>query len=361
MDVQLEIAKRTNLIDLIGNEVQLRRESRDEWSGPCPLCGGTDRLHVRHDSFFCRNCRPEFGDAIDYARWRHNLDFRAAVAFLAGGVPEAPRAAKVKPTAHPSNPGGAAMADDIDAIVERAQAQIAKALPYLLSRGISEESATMYRLGYRADTRLPGTKGQRTAPAIVIPWYRGDRLAAVRYRFLEIHQYTDIGGKPRTARLVSEYGSDLAGLLYGGHVLPEFCRMPIDDANGRCAEQLRTLVLVEGELNAISIWQVASGWNWDVLSLGSESQKLSAHGREFANRYGRIMVWMDRLELGKRLALHLSGAYVIEPPVANDKALDANDLLVAGTLDEFLADMRIGMCSGDERELNRILYQTGRL
>lgn len=358
MDAQLEIAKRVNLLDLVGKEIELRRESRDEWSGPCPKCGGTDRLHVRSDSFFCRQCRPEFGDAIDYVQWRRGLDFRGAVAFLAGGSTIEPTAPKKRRSEPQRKPQTTVMRADIGQVVRQAQGRLSEALPYLTGRGISEVSAFMFGLGYREDAPLPGTRGKRTAPAVVIPWYRGDKLIAVRYRFMEVQSYTDDSGKKREARLVSEVGSQLAGVLYGGHVLPAFCRMPVDE-NGKCAEQLRTLVIVEGELNAISIWQVAHGWNWDVLSIGSESQEIGFP--EFISRYGRVMAWMDREEIVTKILQTKGGrGRGVPPQEADGKPQDANDLLRLGTLGDSLSKLRVAMCE-DEQELTRVLYQLGRL
>ena len=38
--------------------IQLKRQSGDEWSGPCPQCGGVDRFNVWADkqNFWCRQC-----------------------------------------------------------------------------------------------------------------------------------------------------------------------------------------------------------------------------------------------------------------------------------------------------------------
>lgn len=57
--------------DMVPN---LRRESGDSLCGPCPLCGGTDRLvyKTNKEKFFCRHCRPKGGDAIDLYRLIHN-------------------------------------------------------------------------------------------------------------------------------------------------------------------------------------------------------------------------------------------------------------------------------------------------
>ncbi|MBM3502155.1 MAG: hypothetical protein FJX74_26175, partial [Armatimonadetes bacterium] len=69
------LKQRINLADLIGRDTPLVRIAGTrggEWAGPCPFCGGEDRLHVQPayggGRWFCRQCAPHGGDAIDYLR-----------------------------------------------------------------------------------------------------------------------------------------------------------------------------------------------------------------------------------------------------------------------------------------------------
>lgn len=94
----VEMARQTNLINLVGNSIELRRESAQEWSGPCPVCQGNDRFHVKADGFFCRRCHPEFGDAIEYMRWLHKDTFTGAVERLTGHTATS-TITKLQPTA----------------------------------------------------------------------------------------------------------------------------------------------------------------------------------------------------------------------------------------------------------------------
>lgn len=353
----VEMARRTNLINLIGSTVELRRESSTEWAGPCPRCGGTDRLHVKANGWFCRQCHPDFGDPIEYMRWLHRLDFAEAVRRLTGETAMQPTT-KVQPTAKP--PAATVQAPDwlakATAIVEPARERIDSAIDYLSSRGLTWETAALWCVGYRPDAPLPGTWDANAkrhivepAPALVIPWYRGGKLVAVRYRFFKTHEYTDVDGKERNAKLTSVPGSDFTGLLYGGHMLPSFVTMPMD-SNGKCAESLRTLVIVEGEINAMSIWQVANGWRWDVLSIGSESQKLPDGGRLLAERYGRTIVWMDKAEVAKKMMSQIPGSVAISSPIVDGRKVDANDMVQTGQLAEWLGNVRQRACkTEDER------------
>lgn len=360
----VEMARRTNLINLVGSTVELRRESSTEWAGPCPLCGGTDRLHVRSDVFFCRQCHPDFGDPIEYIRWLHRLNFADAVQRLTG---EATMQATTKVQPAAKAPAAMVQAPDwlakATAIVGPAQERIDEQAPaaYRQSRGLSHETVDLWCVGYRPDAPLPGTWDARAkrhivdpAPALVIPWYRGGKLAAVRYRFFQTHEYTDVDGKARTAKLTSVPGSDFTGLLYGDHMLPSFVTLPLD-GNGKCAEALRTLVIVEGEINAMSIWQVANGWRWDVLSLGSESQKLPDGGRLLAERYGRTIVWMDKADVAKKMMSQIPGSVAISSPIVDGRKVDANDMVQTGQLADFLVDARQRACRNDE-ERERIKW-----
>lgn len=77
-----------DLLSLIRADVRLKKVAAThggEWAGPCPFCGGAekraaDRFRVwpAEGRFWCRRCRRS-GDAIDYVRERHGLGFGAAL------------------------------------------------------------------------------------------------------------------------------------------------------------------------------------------------------------------------------------------------------------------------------------------
>ena len=86
------IKQRVNLLELIGNDTTLKRVANTrggEYAGPCPFCGGKDRLRVQPATgrWVCRQCGDvhHWPDAIAYVQKRHNLDFRAACEWLNGG------------------------------------------------------------------------------------------------------------------------------------------------------------------------------------------------------------------------------------------------------------------------------------
>lgn len=338
---QVHLAKKTNLIDLAGQRVMLRRAAHDEWEGPCPRCGGTDRFHVKEESFLCRKCHPDFGDAIDYMMWLDKVDFAEATQRLTGNLavkPIAKRQPAPKQIQQPAN-----WRQRAEAIVRNAQTALwddanTAAHAYLEGRGLHSHVWLQFGLGYRLDTPLPGTWDKRercytTAPqpAIVIPWYRAGQLTAVRYRFLHSHEYTDVDGKPRTTKQTATPGSDFTGAFYGGHGLLG------------AAETLRTLVLCEGELNALSIWQVMHQAAVDVLCLGSESQKVTSAMIDYARQFAQVIIWMDRPQVARTVMASIPGAVGVNSP----KGQDANDLLQQGLLGGLLATIRVKACRSD--------------
>jgi len=357
----IEQAKRANLLSLAERHSELRREGAGEYAGPCPKCGGSDRFHVneREGWWFCRQCHTKRGDGIELLRWlTPGLSFAEAVAQLTGsGVLSASSpATRRQPQRRPPAAQPADWRKSTEALVAAAherlwghQGEAARA--YLESRGLHSGTWLTYGLGFRTDAPLPGTSGKQRAPAIVLPW-RSKTLGvyAVRYRFLSEQRYTDLDGKERAEKLVAETGSQFAGRLFGGQALPEFVFMPVSEGQ-QTAEALRWLLVIEGEINCMSCHQVAHETGLDVMSLGSESAHLSPVAVQFAQRYGRVLVWADKGKIAQQLMQALPGAYGIRSPGGQD----ANDLLRAGKLGGFLALARADAAK-NAQELERLLW-----
>ena len=367
----IEAAKAVSVLTLAERHSELRRESGREFAGACPKCGGNDRFHVTEDWFFCRQCHSKRGDSIEFVRWLEpGLSFADAVARLAGGqgsaLPAAP-VARRKPERRrqPAQNEQQALAvwlTKAERLVAESQARLWRAegepgQAYLEGRALEPATWLAYGLGYQPDVALPGTHGKRREPAIVLPWYVGGKVVAVRYRFLKEHVYTDSEDKERKVKQTSlwrayEGHMPFAGRLFGGQVLPRFA----PDAE-QPTERLRALLLVEGEINGMSVWQCAGGpevdhdWRLDVLSLGSESAKLSPAAVQFAQRYGAIFAWADRAEVAQSLMAALPGAHGIRSPGGQD----ANDLQRAGLLGGFLMTMRADAAKST-KELEGLLW-----
>ena len=358
-DDLIDAARNVDLVALAERYTTLRREAAREFAGPCPRCGGADRFHVSGAGWwFCRQCHEERGDSITLLQWlQPGLGFREAVAQLTGsGITSvAPPAQRqrvqhrrqdVQPPEWRQTAGRIA----IDAMRLLWAPEGAAAREYLAARALDGGTALQYEIGYRPDAPLPGTHGRLRAPAIVLPWRSGGRggpVYALRYRFLEVQQYEDSEGKPRAEKLVAETGSQFSGRLFGGQMLPEWLRVSSDQG----AERYRWLLVVEGEINAMSVWQAAGESDLDVLSIGSESAAIPSGMAALAARYGRAMVWADRAEVAQRLMAALPGAYGVKSPGGRD----ANDLLRSGHLGGFLATVRVYAATGPV-ELERLLW-----
>jgi hypothetical protein len=317
------LKERVDLRDLAGQLVILRKESTAELSGPCPKCGGTDRFHVKADMFFCRQCYPlENGkphDAIAFVQWAGLVtDFRAACDYLGGGalhpsVPMARRAPDAKPKADGwQDPK---WQRDAWAILARAQATLEatespEGRDYLTKRGILPATWRAWGLGFTLQAWDPALKAER--PAIVIPW-QGDRITALKYRFLTVPD--------RGLRYTSKKGGTC--IAFGLQM---------------AEEHWSTLWLLEGELNALSLWQTlrrTSCVNFDVVSFGAEGNALNSVVRSWAGKYRQVIVWADDPDKAAAAMRAIPGAFGLRSPEVDGRKLDANELLKLGGLADF--------------------------
>lgn len=348
-DEMIERAKSVDLRSLAERYTELRPCSgQKELEGACPKCGGENRFHCQADWFFCRQCHPERGDAIEFLRWmRPGLSFAEAVAQLTGGALPVVTERRSARRPEPAKQQPADWRRRAERLVTEAQERLWRpeskpAWDYLERRALEPHVWLTYGLGYEPEAAIPGTEGKQRAPAIVMPWRSASSgVYAVRLRFLE---------PQGEHRLTALSGSQFAGKLFGGQALPDFVFMPVPDGH-RPVERLRTLVICEGEINAMSCHQVASETRLDVLSVGSESADLSPAAVAFAQRYGRVLLWADKAEVAQRLMGALPGSYGVRSPGGKD----ANDLLRAGLLGGFLSTVRAD-AARDALELEGLLW-----
>lgn len=358
-------ARATDLVQLAGRYSQLRRKATGEYEGPCPKCGGDNRFTVDAKGWFCRTCKPYdeahgWYGAIDFVMWITGLDFKGAVGWLTGA--QMTQAVAQRAPAAPAQPERSEPDDQwrakADSIVAEAQHALFHAdrdgAEYLERRGLEPGTWRAFGWGFG-----PGwySLTRQLLPAIVIPWYRGGKLMAIRYRFLNPPAVV-VDGKERVEKIVSLQGSKFGGVLYGGQAMEPG------------AEQTRTLVLCEGEINAASIWQVAHDTRLDVLSVGSESTRLTDAMLAHAAKYKSVVVWMDRREIADKMRQQLpAGTVAVSSPLRKDdqgnvlagpdgkpQKWDANDLLRIGKLGAFLAGVRGKACGDDGAKREGLLW-----
>ncbi len=301
--------------------------------GACPFCGGRDRFTVKHtpsgDRWHCRHCGDgKYHTVIDFVMRRDNVDFKTAMKILGGetAAPARPAARpKPQPLRLPSAEWQAEAWHEVDAAMTRLTTPHgAAARAFLQSRGLSFAMWEAWLLGCGM---VYDPVARRERPAIVIPWRDAeagrDTITALKYRFI------DADPNPKALRYSSKRGStfDLPFGMFD--ILPGFHH---------------TLLLVEGEINCISVTQCRMN-GVSVLSFGSEGGGRHDVLRAIAEKYKRVFVWADDVnpQQAKRAeelrALVRGGGRVLRSPKRDGAKWDANQLLQAGALGEFLASV----------------------
>jgi len=96
-------------------------------------------------------------------------------------------------------------------------------------------------------------------------------------------------------------------------------------------------VMVEGEINAMSIWLACQdlGISADVVSVGTQGSfnTLAEDVAKLLSRSRHIVLWADEAKFGERASQYFSNATVLYSHNGND----ANKLLVVGQLTKLLA------------------------
>lgn len=330
-----QINQTFDLVGYIGAIVPLK-PSGVYFIGPCPRCGGRDRLNVKHtstgDVWVCRHCSPsKYRSALDFLMEYLRVDFKEALK-RAGGEIEQP--ARQSPPNQPSQPknnppgedwqrtawkhvdaasgallgvapdsdphvGAAQLADHTEAVSSR------EARAYLTARGIDRAAWASFQLGYAIAYKRP---------AIVIPYFDGNTITAVKYRFFDTIARQD---KNRRFSMLQGSKPYLFGL---SHVI----------------SSARDLLVIEGELNAISvIQQMPQGLA--TVSAGGETNT-PALLKKLAERYDRVFIWMDDKERAQEMQRRMGrDATLIKSPIARGAKWDANQMLTAGVLADFLS------------------------
>lgn len=321
----VEIARRYTRLHAIS------QRGEGEFAGPCPLCGGEDRFHVRGEHFYCRQCTPRGGDVIDLVRLVHGVSFVEACTLLTSR--EFSFSERPPLTLRPAETTAAATMATwrAEAYQESARQTMAatqrrlfgdvgeSGRAYLGSRGLTEETWRTYQLGF-GRTFHPGQRENQDA--IFLPWFAPDlqTITAIQHRFLG-------PGLGHGERYCLKPGSE--PILFGLQAL----RIPLAAAE--------TLFVVEGEFNCMSLQQ--SGLQ--ALSVGSAANVGNAQRFALLNEmlmsFERVILWFDDAAAGRALAqrLETQGPFRKEKILSVAPRWDANRLLVAGELSGFVATL----------------------
>lgn len=325
-----DLRRTVDLPSLVAKDTQLRRVGANWYAGPCPFCGGTDRFVLKHTSdgwrWLCRHCTDgKYLDAIDYIQRREGLDFRAAIRQLGGDLSSPLRDDDLpplvqKPQTKPQQQDPqtierlTALAFEAARLLLDRNSMLAEQVrAYLDRRGLNENTRDLAMLGA---AMVYDKKVKRERPAVAIP-YHNDALnvRAIKYRFVD--------DDPNGLRYTMEQGSAV-----GFYYIPEYL--------GR----FDRLLIVEGELNLLSIAQVKP--ETDLLSTGSQSigEGMKQILIRLAGRYRRVWCWFDDPQKAAEVARMTRGVPIQSPFIANQK-WDANAMLAAGVLSDFLGKLGV--------------------
>lgn len=316
-DIKQEIDCRNVAGQYLGPPLQ-RSGRASQWNCPFHEDYATPSFTAYSDGYKCFGCGAH-GDQIDLVMALEQVGFVQAVEYLTGHAPVG------EPTSLPSvrkqRAGRRASwqepwwQQDAHKLVADGTQRLAGSpgADYLAQRGISPEACQAFALGYEPHVLIKAKQGREWAvvedlgSAIIIPWQANGVIKAVQYRLIE-HP---------TRRFHQKFGGERT--LFGVHLLA-----------GR-----DVLVIVEGELNAVSIWQAAHDLV-NVVSFGPEGNVDQAmpYLRRAVQRYEHILVWADKPQraLSALQSIGRDGIALRSP-----RNLDANDLLQRGLLTEFVA------------------------
>lgn len=279
-----------------------------EYAGPCPWCGGTDRMRVwpfsTRPHYWCRNCQQS-GDAIQFLKDYKHLSYVEACNEL--GVEPGQQMQHEAPLWFDDDPPCKEWQAFGRVLAERAQVYLwekgHEALAYLLKRGLNEETIRAAQLGYvplgkdgkwfqrpfadwgLTDEMLTEKQkakgGVKVPPGILIPWFGDGQLWK-----LAVKRFEAGPGEQKYGQVVGSRDS-----LYNYDSL----------ARGE------PVLLCEGE--------------FDVLSAQQEAGDLAAAIGTGSTAKGRTPLWIARL--ASRASCVLLSFDNDEEHGAGDKASDA--------------------------------------
>ncbi len=279
----------------------------------CPFHAGDDTpsLGVRNGRYYCFACEAS-GDAVDWLFNYRHLPMREALRQVkgnGGSRASKPTAPDVPPLVAPDQVWQEQASLEVSEACKRLDNNSPdgqQVLDYLTGRGLTRATIEAWMLG-AVWVRWPGVRHDVLAASIPYIDGNGD-VAAIKYRAID----PDL--KPR---YIMRKGSKPG--LYG------------------LWQELKTaLILVEGEINALSIWQ-ALGGAATVLSVGGQTSCIDLAKRllaEARKQNVRTLVWFDEPAVAR--TFQALADQVLASPVLDGQKFDANAMLQAGVLGDFL-------------------------
>jgi DNA primase len=220
------VKKQADLFAIIRSTTPLKKVSISgggEYAGPCPFCGGTDRFRVQPNNhrWLCRYCTEgKWDSVIGFIARFHHLDPKKYTDLVeickqaTGGVLPSSDVMRVDIEVPAYSAPGEEWQEAAQEIISTCRQNLlaevgVKALDYLRSRGLKDETIERFQLGYSTGVEIHGLWVPR---GIVIPcvvagktWYLKVRLASKPGE----KKYTCVSGS-RTAAIFN--ADDLYGM-----------------------------------------------------------------------------------------------------------------------------------------------------
>ena len=149
-----ELTRRTDIVDVVGNYVQLKRKGR-LYGGLCPFHSEkTPSFYVYPDtqSFYCFGCGVG-GDVIHFVRRINSIDYTEAVKMLAAraGMPEPQEDDKTGRLRQPHPSMNKEAARYFHACLNSTVEEARQARAYWRRRGLDDKTIVRFGLGYAPD------------------------------------------------------------------------------------------------------------------------------------------------------------------------------------------------------------------
>lgn len=294
-----------DLLALVLQDTALKRKvstNGGEYAGACPWCGGSDRFIVwprptdGKARFWCRQCGAA-GDAIDYVMQRDGVGYKDALTRLGLALNDPTAAAPARrPAAAPAprqeNESWAAFADSwqegADRFCGEAQDTLhspggAAGRDYLASRGIKLAAAAAWGLGWRTQPYFAdwGPVQIYLPPGLVIPWFFLDVYWSINVRRMSSRKPKYL--RPRGAA---------NGLYVAGAFFPGV-----------------TAIMVEGEIDAVTLWQETTGLPVVIVATGSTTGARLHRWIGLLASAARLVLAFDTDPAGEKAAAYWAGVF----------------------------------------------------
>jgi DNA primase len=278
-DAKEQVRQSIDIVELIGNYVQLRRQGRN-YVGLCPWHDDSRpslQVNAERQSFKCWVCDIG-GDVFSFVMKMENMEFREALELLAE------RAGVSLEPARPSDASGHSSASAATSdkrtllrvmawaeeqfhhcLVEAPEAEVAR--NYLVERGISIESVRRFHLGFspnRWDWLLERARGTEWTSALL------ERVGLIIRRDIEGTYYDRFRGRV----MFSIRDARSRPIAFGGRVLPQLA----DDRSAKYVNSPETPLFSKSrELYGLDIARDAIARLGNVIVMEGYTDCLMAH------------------------------------------------------------------------------------